>query len=226
MGVLFILASVAPLLSIPFTESVREPDFLTTMAGNESSVIVGAFLEFIMSLAIAFVAIWAYPVLKKQNGGLALSYVGFRLIEGLLLMAATIPLFLLLALSKEFVEIGASTVPYFNTAGDLLLAIREWSSHGFATIVFCLGALTFYFLLYRFKLVPRWLSGWGFIGALLSLASACYAYFSHSLGFSTLSIILDIPIGINEMVLAIWLIAKGFTSPSTDPASENQGVLK
>ena len=169
VGVLFIIASAAPLLSAPFTETSRAPDYLLTMSGDQGNVIVGALLEFIMALAIAGVAVFAYPVLRKQNEGLALGYVGLRVFEGVFLLAATVPMLSLLTVSQEFVAAGAPLGSHFQTTGELLLSLRDWASHGFATIAFCLSGLVLYSLLFKSRLVPRWLSGWGFQGAVLSL---------------------------------------------------------
>jgi hypothetical protein len=62
----------------------------------------------------------------------------------------------------------------------------------------------FYYLLYRSKLIPRWLSVWGLIGAALVLAVGVLGMFGHS------AMILWLPLAVNEMVLAVWLIVKGF----------------
>jgi hypothetical protein len=79
-----------------------------------------------------------------------------------------------------------------------------------APIVFSLGSLIFYYLLYKSKLIPRWLSGWGFIGATLFLASAFLPLLSY-VPSSTL-VLLHLTGAVNQMVLAVWLIVKGFNS--------------
>ena len=206
---MFIVATLAPLLSFPFTGFITETDYLGNISAHETAILVGATLEFIMCIAIAGIAIWIYPILRRFNPGAALGYVGLRLFEGVMLMVAIIPMLALLGLGQEFIAAGSPDFSHFQTSGALLLGMRDWAGHGLATLAFCLGALVFYFLLYRSRLVPRWLSGWGFIGALLSLISALYAIFTQSLGFSSVNV-LDAPLGINEMVLAVWLIAKGF----------------
>ncbi len=220
VGVLFIIGTVAGLLSVAFSGFIPDdPDYLVNVSANSTQVITGALLEFIMAIAIASIAIWAYPVLKKHSEGLALGYVGFRLIEGILLIIATLSMLSLLTLSQEFVKAGAPDASYFQTSGQLLLAARDWAGHGLASVVFPLGALMFYYLLYRTKLIPRWLSGWGFLGAVLTLAGALFGLLNNSLGFSTTSIIFEAPLGVNEIVLAVWLIVKGFSLPrSTKPS--------
>jgi hypothetical protein len=73
-------------------------------------------------------------------------------------------------------------------------------------IVFCLGAIMFYTALFQARLVPRWLSGWGLLGAIVYLPAAALAI----AGRDDLATITNIPLALNEIVLAIWLIARGF----------------
>ena len=68
----------------------------------------------------------------------------------------------------------------------------------------------YYYVFYRSRLVPRWLSGWGLVGAALMLVATVYSGFTQDFGFTTVTTVLSIPIGLQEMVLAVWLIVKGF----------------
>jgi hypothetical protein len=90
------------------------------------------------------------------------------------------------------------------------LAIRNWGYGMVAPIVFSIGSLMFYYLLYKSKLIPRWLSGWGLIGAALFLASAFLPLLS-CVSPSTL-VYLHLTGAVNQMALAVWLIVKGFNS--------------
>ena len=89
--------------------------------------------------------------------------------------------------------------------------------------VFGISALILYGLLYQSELVPRWLSIWGFIGGVLIVVAGIRGLYGHSPS-STLSVILTIPIGLQEMVLAVWLIVKGFTHPANPPRIERQPI--
>jgi hypothetical protein len=84
-------------------------------------------------------------------------------------------------------------------------------------IAFAVGALLYYQVFYRSRLVPRLISAWGFLGAALSLAAALLAISGKIVPFSTVFILLNLPIGLQEMVLAVWLIVKGF-NPSAVPS--------
>jgi hypothetical protein len=87
--------------------------------------------------------------------------------------------------------------------------------HGFVALIpFGIGVFMYYVVLYRSRLVPRWLSGWGLVAVVLSVVATLYAGFTQEFGFTTVNNVLNIPMGIQEMVLAVWLIVKGFNAPA------------
>src|SRR3990172_7743175 len=81
---------------------------------------------------------------------------------------------------------------------------------GILSMVFSLGALMLYYLFYQSKLIPRWISGWGFFAILLHLATGFLIMFRLASAFSTINIVMNLPILFQEMVMAVWLIVKGF----------------
>ena len=210
-GILFLACSAAALLSFPFFGPILESkDYLSTLFDSENMVITGALIEFIQAAAAAGIAIALYPILKKYNGALALGAVGFRVVECVFVLIGTLSLLSLLTLSQEFIAAGAPDASSFQTSGTLLLAVRDWSVNVISALAFCLGALMYYVILYKSKLIPRWLSGWGVLGAVLSLAATVLASFTRDLGMASVNTYLSAPIGLQEMVLAVWLIVKGF----------------
>jgi len=211
-GVLFIIATVASLLSLPFKAPINASNYLVDVSANGNQVIIGALLAFIAALASASIAISLYPILKKYNEGLALGAVGFRLIEAVFYIAGVMGLLLLFTLSQEFVKAGAPDSSYFQTSGVLLLAGYHWVGNVGALLAFCLGALMYYYIFYQTKLIPRWLSGWGLVGAALCMVAGLLVMFRVIGPMSTSQVVLAIPIAVQEMVLAVWLIVKGFSS--------------
>ena len=219
VGVLFITATVAAILSGVFLGPILDtPDYLAQVSANENQVIIGALFFFIMAAAGASIAIPMYPILKKHNEALALGSVGFRIIEGVIWMVGVISLLLLVTLSQEFVQAGAPDASYFQTLGKLLQQVGVITAGDFGqalvpgVFAFSLGALMYYYIFYQSKLVPRWLSVWGLIGVTLGIADALFIMFGIYVSSSPISILLDLPIFVNEMVLAVWLIVKGFNS--------------
>ncbi|MHA2408184.1 MAG: DUF4386 domain-containing protein, partial [Candidatus Ranarchaeia archaeon] len=128
-----------------------------------------------------------------------------------------ITLLSILSLSHEFVNAVAPNAAYFQTSGSLLLAEFEWNSI-LLDFPFALSALIVNYLFYKSKIIPRWLSGWGFIGGILFLPGILLGMFNL-----TDPTLLFAPLGLQEMALAVWLIVKGFNSStiaqSTKPTS-------
>jgi hypothetical protein len=215
-GVLFIVATLASIASLPFLEPINASNDLVSVSANGNQVIFGALLAVVGAAASASIAISLYPVLKRYSQGLALGAVGFRLIEGVLYIVGVVGLMLLLTLSQEFVKAGAPSSSYFQTLGALILAGYHFVNNAGAVMAFSLGAMMYYYIFYRTRLVPLWLSGWGFVGAAMCMVSGVLVMFSLIGAFSTSQVVLALPIGVQEMVLAVWLIVKGF-NPAASP---------
>jgi hypothetical protein len=220
VGVLFIIASVLGVLGRSFSQPILDaPDYLIKISANENQVIIGGLLSLLAAFASAGIAIGLYPVLKKHHEALALGSVGLRVMEGMLYIIGVVGLLSILTLSQEYVKAGALNASLFQASGTSLLAVRDWAGK-LSIIAFTLGALMYYYVFYQSKLVPRWLSGWGFLGAALSLAAVLLAISGQIIYFSMVFILLQLPIGVQEMVLAVWLIVKGFnpSAIASEPA--------
>jgi hypothetical protein len=208
VGVLFITATVASSLGFVILDPIlNAPDILVSVSANTTQVIIGVLLLLIDSAAVVGIAVMLFPILKKHNEALALGYVGFRVIEAVMIIVAVIIPLTLITLSQEYVQAAAPDASYFQSLGTLLLAVWDWALLLGIMIVFSLTALILNYLLYQSELVPRWLSGWGFIGAILLLAAGLLKIFGINL-----SDVINLPIALQEMVFAIWLIVKGFNS--------------
>jgi len=209
-GTLFIVATLASILSLPFLGSISASDYLVSVSANANQVTTGVFLAFVAAIASACIAISLYPILRRYSQGLALGAVGFRLIEGVFYIVGVLGLVLLLTLSQQFVSAGAPNASYFQTLGALLLAGYHWAGNVGSLLAFSLGAMMYYYIFYKTRLVPRWLSSWGLVGAALCTVAGTLVLFNVVGPLSTTQVVLALPIAVQEMVLAVWLIAKGF----------------
>jgi hypothetical protein len=68
-----------------------------------------------------------------------------------------------------------------------------------------------YYLLFQSKIIPRWLSVWGLIGAPLMFVASLSLVVTGDPN-SMFSTVLYAPLALQEMVFALWLIIKGFNS--------------
>ena len=206
IGVLFVVASAAAIAGGSLLLPLSEPDYLVETAAQQSQIVSGALIELLLALSVVAIAVMFYPVLKRQNEGLALGYVGARTLEGVLLLAASVTGLFVLSLSQDY---GASATSGVQPVGDTLLAVRDWTYLLGSLVVFGVTALILNSLLYRSRLVPAWLSIWGLIGGVLVIvAGLIQAYGTELSGVA--QGVFAAPIGIQEMALAIWLIIKGF----------------
>jgi hypothetical protein len=217
-GILFIAATAAGILSLFAQPILDAPDSLSRISANEPTVLAGALLVFIMGWAGAGISISMYPILRKYNEGLAQGAVGFRIIEGVFHCIGAVLILLLVTLSRQFIKAGPAELAHFQTIGALLKEGRTWVGDLAALPAWCIGACLYYSLFFRTRLVPRWLSLWGLAGITLVVVSSMLVLFRQITTLSSIQMLLSLPIAVQEMVLAIWLIVKGFNPSAAAPA--------
>ena len=195
IGVLYIIGTAAFVLSAVVTAA--------------DQLALGSLLVLLAGFALAMVPVVFWPVGRRHSETLAMGYIVFRgAIETILYMGIALGWLLLLVLSAE---------PATGPMVDLVRSVMTVTSEQLLGIPFALGALLFYVLLHRSRLVPRWLSGWGLVGGTLYLVAPILAMFGSPLQF------LMGPLAVQEMVLAVWLISRGF-SPAAVAAEASVGL--
>ena len=209
-GVLFIIYTSVDFLSFLFLGTTTATNYLVSVSENAGLVGTGALLLFIGGACASGIAISLYPVLKKFNAGLALGAVGFRISEGVLRIVAVCGYLLLITLSQQFVQAGAPDSSYFQTLGALVYAGNRWVGNVASLLAFTIGALLYYIIFYRTKLVPRWISVWGLVAAILGMLSCVLVLIGVIAPFGTEQVLIAIPMLPQEIVLGAWLIVKGF----------------
>jgi len=210
VGILFIIATASI-----FAESIYEPflnslDYLDLIYPNKTTVMIGLLLESIMIPAMFLIPIFLFPILKKYNKALALGYLGIRLLESALIGVAQIIKISLISLSRDYLTGGGADVLDFQNTGSSIQSKLFWvNTDGIIyVVIFAIGAFMFNFVLYKSKLIPRWLSIWGLFGAVAILTGSMLYVFTDT--SEVIAMLLIIPIAVQEMVMAVWLIVKGF----------------
>ena len=210
VGVLFVVATVASILgSIVLGSALDGPDYLIGLSGKETSVEL-AVLLFVMAATAAFAtAVLLFPILRRHAEGLAAGYVGLRAFENVFYVAGAVSLLVMLSVSQDE-ALGRATTADVPMVGATLLAMHNWSVT-MGTLIFAgLGSLALNYVLFQATLVPRWLSRWGIVGAALLVGYGVIGVFGGSIGTDSPFMLLAMPIAVEEMVFATWLIVKGF----------------
>lgn len=210
VGVLFIIGTVAGILSLFTTAAVRQPDYLASGSANETQVITGALLVFVMGISLASAPVLLFPILRRHSEALALGYVVFRALEMVTYILTIMGVLLLLTLSQTYVQAGAPDPSSFQTFGTLLQVGTDVWVNNIRMIIFSVSVLILNYALYRTNLIPRWLSGWGLVAGILDLAAGLLGMYGSLAALGALGGLLSMPIFIQEMVWAAWLIVKGF----------------
>ena len=208
VGASFLTAMVTYLVGASLLDSIiNSPEYLDNISASETMMIIGVLLELVNIVAVIGIAVYMYPVLRMKNEALSLGYVAFRILEAAILVVAVVSPLVLIALSQTYLEAGAADATNFLTLGNLFLTARAHLSGLLLTLFFSLGALILYYLLYQTKLIPRWLSVWGLVAVVLVFTWNLLETFGVNLN---VGILFGLPIILNEIVLGIWLIVKGF----------------
>jgi hypothetical protein len=217
-GVIFIIATVVVFVADALTPGLTGTDYLTRFSAHPNQVAAGAFAYLVSAFASGGIAIAMYPVMKESNAGLALGSVVFRALEAVFYMVEVVSLLSLLTLGQQFTTAGAADRASLQAISDSLVSVRDHAAL-VAVFAFCLGAFMYYYLFFQSRLIPRWLSGFGIVAIMLMMAACVLALFSGNR--ITSYIPLAFPIFLQEMVLAVWLIVKGFNPSAIVSGSAN-----
>ena len=213
VGILYIVGTVAGVLSAPFLKARNEPDYLAKIAENPNALIVGSIFVLIMGLALAMIPAFMFPVLKKHSEAAGVGYIIFR--GGLETCTNIVNVVCYLALSSLGAAYAAGAdVTQLLGAGAAIKAIITPSVNTFA---FGVGALILYTAFYKYRLIPKWISVFGFIAILLHIVSGVLVLFGLQEPFDTGSMIMNLPIAVQEMIMAVWLIINGFRVVEAKP---------
>ncbi len=189
----------------------REANF-TAGGGSDSGLVLSAFLEIIVAIAGIGTAVTLFPVVKRQNESAALGFVTTRVLEASVIFLGVISMLTLVTLRKD----GGGDPAALAVAGKSFVGIYDWTFLLGQTLMPALNALLLGSLMYRSRLVPRWIPTMGLIGSPLLLTSIALAVFGVLPKISPLSGVATIFIAGWEFSLGVYLIVKGFRpSPIT-----------
>lgn len=223
VGVLFILAAVTAIMGLILYDPILNgPDYLIKGSEHANQVILGALMELILVVSAVGTATTMFPFLRKYNETIALWHVCFRFLEAVIITVGVISVLSLLTLSREFVAAGAADTASFQASGTLLKAVHDWTFLLGPNFMLGINTMMYSYIFYKSKLVPRFIPILGMTGATLVFICALLVMFGVIQQVSVWGAILALPIAANEMILAVWLIVKGFNESALASMSEKR----
>ena len=209
-GVLIVIGMVAGVLSI--VPVVDGPDCLLECSAYTGQVFAGATFQLVLAATYVGFALHLYPILRRFNESLAFGFFGLRLVAVAFHLLAVVCLPLFVVLSQLYIQAGAPEASYFQTIGEMLRSSRDLLNHGAMILALCFSGAMFYLLVFRARLVPRWLSVWGLTGTVFSAVASLLFMFHLIDVIAPVYLVMNLPLAVAELVLAIFLISKGFNS--------------
>jgi Domain of unknown function (DUF4386) len=200
-GILYLITFVS-IPTLALYSHVHELNYIVG-PGPDTPVILGGILEIIVALAGIGTAVALYPVVKRQNGGVALGLVGSRVLEAGTMFAGVASLLALVTLRKA--GVGADAV----VTGQALVALYDGLFRIGQSLLPAVNGLLLGYLMYKSRLVPRALPLLGFIGAAVLAAATTSIMFGIMLPAGLL-LISTLPIAVWEFSLGVWLTVRGF----------------
>jgi hypothetical protein len=215
-GVLYFLGTVFGVLSgviggevlssLSFGKPLVGVDMLSLAAANSSRITGGAFLILMMGISLMVMTVFLYPIFRKDSKELAMGMVLFRgALEGTWYFLLTLGFLAQVALGNEYIATGADSAA-LQSMGNVLYQFQDRLGE-VGPIFMLTGATCLYLSFYRTRLIPRWLSVWGFIGVVFSMAATMLHLFHIDTGYE---FYMEMVLAPQEMVMAVWLIVKGF----------------
>jgi len=210
-GMLFLITHVTSVGAFFLYDPVLNHADYVLGAGSESQVLLGALFEVILALTVIGTAVALYPIVKQQNEGVALGYVGLRTLEAGIIAVGVLPLLALVSL-RASAGVTTADPEGFLAAGSVLVAWYEWTTLLGPGLVCGTNTVLMAYLMYRSRLVPRIIPILGLVGGPLIFVVTVVKMFGILEQLPEWTGITVIPIFAWEVTLALWLIFKGFRS--------------
>ncbi|HSL31517.1 MAG TPA: DUF4386 domain-containing protein [Anaerolineales bacterium] len=184
------------------TSAVGAPVSLSTISAHQSTLVLGAFMMLLNSVAVVAIGVLFFPILEQYGKRTAVAYLTARIVEGVFLAVGVLSLLMMLPLAQQ--AVNAENAAWAAGLGSLA---TQWNTMAYQIAMMSLGLASLFvcWLLFQTRLIPRFISAWGFVGYAIFMAGAIAEIFGIHIG-----VLLSVPGGLFELVLGFWLIIKGF----------------
>lgn len=195
------------------------PNFLEAAAASGGQIRAGIALAFFGAGLTLFLGVKMFPVLKLYGRGAALWFFGVCAISCALDAVHSSTVLSMLSVSERFVAAGGGDAAVYHAWGAAAASIRR-SAHVVQLVAIGAWMMTFYVLLWRFRLIPPPLSALGIAGVASQFTGVTAMML---LGYPQLGF-LAMPLAPIHAATAIWLIVKGFPAFDDGESDLTPGV--
>lgn len=195
-GVLVNFVLAAPLFGAP--------GFLVNAAPHALQISASVLLGLATGALAVGIAITAFPVFRQYSQAMALWFVALAVVSLSVATVENMNVMSMLSLSESYAKASAADRDRFEALRIVVASARNWA-HYIGLIVAGATLFVLYAVLYRFALVPRALAAFGLVAVILQISAVAMPLFGQSIVFLMLA-----PLGVSQLLLALWLIAKGF----------------
>jgi hypothetical protein len=197
------------------------PDHLATLPASSMLLAFAAVLWLMAAAWDAAHGVLMFPILKQHSERIAVGYLGFRIMDGLIIAIMVLFVLIQIPIGSEYVNAGASDASSLQALSTVFMQ-AQLDAYNIAMITLGISGLILCYSFYKTKLVPRFLAVWGLVGYAVILGGSVVEVF----GFNLLTIH-AIPGGLWEVFIGVWLIVKGFNPSAfvSEPANPDDGVL-
>jgi hypothetical protein len=228
-GVFFLVAAAASIPALALYQPALSDAAYVLGSGADTRVLLGGLLEVITVIAVAGTGVALYPVVKRQNHGIALGYVVGRLLEAAVISVGLVSVLSIVTLRQSPAAAAGTDDGALVVVQESLVAVHDWTFLLGPNFALGVNTLLLAHLMHRSGLVPRWIAVLGLAGGALIFASATAVLLGLYDQISAMGAIAALPVFAWEMSLAVYLVVKGFRpspiAPRTLPPVERQAEL-
>jgi hypothetical protein len=194
------------------------PDYLSTISSNSMKLVIGAMLWLMTVGGDTAHGVLMFPVLRQHNEGIAIGYLGFRIIDAIFIGIHVLFVLIQIPIGSEYMKAEFQNTIYLQSLSTVFIMVNQYG-YQIGMIFVGLAGLILCNSFYRSKLVPKFVALWGLVGYAAILCGSIL----EVMGFD-MHLIHTIPGGLWELFTGVWLIVKGFNSSPTALTSVKTGI--
>jgi hypothetical protein len=209
-GIFYLLTFASSIPALLLLGPVLDDPGYIVGAGHDIQVLWACLFDFVNAVTAVGSAVAVYPVVKRINESMALGFVMSRMMEAAVIMIGVVALLTVVVLRQDFGGVGATDASALTTTGQALVTVRDWTFLFGPGFMGSLNAVLFGTLLYRSRLVPRFIPTMGLVGAPLLLTANLFTFFGHNTQTGGWTMLATLPIAAWELSVGVYMTFKGF----------------